>query len=1237
MRSLSTAVVFFFIALTLFAQSDRGTITGTVIDPAGAIVANAAIEARNTETGAVYPVASSATGNYTIPQLPAGTYEVTVTVPGFKKLVRPGLIIQAAQTIRVDATMEVGNAAESVTITAEAPLLKTESGELSQTIQSKTMDALPLLQLGSNSSGLRNPYNIVALLPGAYYQPVTTGFSTGPTVRINGGATSSETLLVDGLDGSNLMGQGINQQTQPGMDSIQEWTVQTSNYSAEYGQAGSSVMNVTMKSGTNQFHGSGYDYLQNEFMNSAQPFTVKKGSPNEHIRPAIRRNDYGMTLGGPVWIPKVYEGHNRTFFFFSWEQFRQTEFLLPGTISLPTAGYRSGNFASAISAAGNRSLGTDPLGRPIIANSIYDPLTRHAAPDGRIVTDPFPNNTINPARFDPVAAKIQSLMPLPACVAGPPCNAAGVVGNWQNTQLTHRDTEAPSLKVDHSFGPKDKLSFFWSRTMTYDPSYYGADGLPEPISYSFGGGIYAHRERLNYDRTLTPTLLLHVGGGFDADDLGRPSVLPDYDSCGGLGLCSSSFVRPITFPNISGLADPLAGGYGAFGHPLGPIPRTDNLFQQFESIATLTWVKGNHTYKFGGELRSGGQYTQAFSRAVFNFSSAQTAMPYLVNTSTGNSVANIGPNHVGFPYASFLLGAVDTANIDPYSDVRYGRKQLGFYAQDSWKITRKLTLDLGLRYDYSTYYKEQYGRSPNFAPNVANPTAGGHPGAVTYQAVCNCPFAQNYPFGFGPRIGFAYQALPKTVIRGGFGVVYTGSSNSTGAAQANNPLGPSSIPGLPVMTWGQGVTINGSPLTPGQIAWPNFNPGYYPIQGVIPGTGPQYYDQNAGRPARQYQWSLSVQREVAPNLVVEASYIGNRGMWWPQGNLVNYNFLSTSLLNQYGLSLNNPADLATLLAPVGSVAAGRFQNRLPFAGFPMNQPVAQSLRLYPQFNTNCSGFSTSGPCPIGAPLGDTWYDSLQISANKRFSHGLTFTFGFTWQRELDTFGGTPDVQNRVLAKSVSTLDQPLVTRAGFTYTLPKWGPKGVSYAVRDWFLNGFVYYASGLPLAPPTANTTGYPSNLPTGTINNLTFQTATPQIRTGQPLYLKDLDCHCFDPNTTFVLNPAAWTNPAPGQYGGANYYGDFRGERRPVENLAMGRQFPIHERATLMIRVEFQNIFNRVYLNNPNLTNPQTAPVCKLPTGKNGSCSPGLPIISGFGAIDTSTVPYFPRTGQLVAQFTF
>jgi hypothetical protein len=947
-------------------------------------------------------------------------------------------------------------------------------------------------------------------------------------------------------------------------------------------------------------------------------------------------------------MPKVYDGRNKTFFFFSWEEFVQSQNPLATLISVPTSAYRNGDFSAAITAAGSRNLGNDPLGTTIFANAIYDPLTSQVV-NGQVVTSPFQNNQIPGNRLDPVSLKVQNLFPQPFCIAGAAaaCNPNSPVSNFQNTEQQPRNTKAPSLKLDHNINSNNKVSFFWSRTLTTCLTCYGDDGLPQPISDTIGGAIYAHRERMNYDRTLTPTVLLHVGAGFDADDLGRPNITPDYDSCGKLGLCSSTFVRPITFPYVTGLGNTLAGGFGTALAPLGPLPQIDNLYQQFSSIASLTWVKGNHTFKFGGELRNGGQYTQARSKETFAFSSAQTALPYLVNTSTGASVASLAGYNVGFPYASFLLGAVDTANIDPYSSVRYGRRQLGFYAQDSWKVTRKLTLDLGLRYDYSGYYKEQYGRSPNFAPNLANPTAAGHPGAVTYQAVCHCAFAQNYPWGFGPRIGFAYQVLPKTVLRAGFGIVYSGTGTDTGNAQANAPLGPNSVPGLPVMTWGQGVTLNGAPVTPAQTAWPNYNTGYFPIAGVIPGQGPQYYDQNAGRPARQYQWSFSVQREVAPNLVVEASYIGNRGMWWPQDNLVNYNYLSTSMLNQYGLSLNNPADLATLVARINTPQAGRFQNQVPFAGFPLNQTVAQALRPFPQFNTSCSGFTPSGPCAVAAPLGGTWYEGLQISGSKRFSHGLQFTSGFTWQKEMDTFGpafggaATPDVQNRALAKSISSLDQPLVLRIGFTYATPKWGPKGVSYVVRDWTLDGFLYYASGTPLTPPTTNTSGYPAALAgQGTIGNITFQGTQYQVRVpGQPLYLKDLNCHCFDPNKDFVLNPAAWTNPAPGQYGGPTFYSDFVGERRPVENFGIGRRFPIKERYSLNIRADFTNIFNRTYLNNPTtISSPQTAPVCRFANGSTGACTAGYTqIVSGFGSISTSTVAFFPRTGQLVAQFQF
>jgi hypothetical protein len=1187
-------------ATTVFAQSDRGTITGTIADPAGAVVAAAPIQARNTGTGALYDVASSATGNYTLAQLPSGDYEVAVSVAGFKKFVRQGLTVQAAQTMRIDIVLQLGDASESVTITGEAPLLKTESGELSHVITTERMDNLPLMQTGAvaGSSGIRNPYNVVALMPGSYYSP-TAG--VGPTVRINGGVSNSETVLIEGMDATNSLGQGASQQNQPGADSIQEWAVQTSNYSAEFGQAGNAIMNVTMKSGTNQLHGSAYDYLSNEFLNAGQPFT--NAGNGKLVRPQQRRTDYGFTAGGPVWIPKLYNGRNKSFFFFNWEQYLLKQNVLPAAISVPTAAYRQGNFSAALL---SKVVGTDPNNRPIVGNQIYDPATRQTV-NGQIVTDPFPNNTIPQSRFDPVAVKIQNLIPAPT-------NSGLLVNNYIQSYLSNRHTEVPSLKIDQVLGSKDKISFFWNRTITYCLYCAGALGLPQPIDADIGTYIHAHSERLNYDRTLSPSLLMHLGAGWSQNDLGQPAATPDYDACGQLGLCGP-FDRPATFPVFQNLANATGGGMGALpvltapGVSMGQGSHSDSIFEQFSAIASLTWIKNNHTFKFGGELRNQGDLAVSRSNlnGTYSFSQAETALPYVVQS---DRTATVGGNTIGFPYASFLLGLVDTANVHPSSDARLGKQQWGFYVQDNWKVTRKLTLDIGLRYDYSTRFKEQYGRSPDFAPNVPNPSAGGHLGAVIYEATCKCEFAHNYPWGFGPRLGVAYQLAPKMVLRAGFGIAYTGTPQYNlggGAISATTPIGPNANAGLPIMTLQGGV-----PLTAAQVAWPNLDTGFYPINSIV-GAGPaQTYDQNAGRPARQYQWSIGLQREIVRNLVVEASYVANRGIWFTNNTLVNYNYLSNSILSANGLSLDSPADRTILNSQLGSAAAGRFQNKVPFLGFPLTSTVAQSLRPFPQFSSGLTG--------LASPLGDTWYDSLQVKATKRYSHGLDLTYAFTWAKQLDNFGGTPDVQNRGLSKTLATLDQPFVSGLGFNYTLPKWGKnKALSFVVRDWTLGGFVQYASGTPIAPPAANLGP--------TLNTLIFQNSNVQNRVpGVPLYTQDLNCHCFDPNKTFVLNPSAWANPAPGQFGSGTLYNDYRNQRRPVENLSLGRMFRLREKMTLNIRAEFTNLFNRTEVNNPSSINPQSAQV-----STNGQTT------AGFGFINTTTTAVAPRQGQLVAQFRF
>ncbi|MCU1337581.1 MAG: hypothetical protein JWO19_3162 [Bryobacterales bacterium] len=1191
MRLARLLIFPFLLALTALAQSDRGTITGTISDPAGALVPGAPVEARNVETGAVYDAASSATGNYTLAQLPTGNYELSVTVAGFKKYVRQGLFLPVAQTLRIDVVLEVGSNTESITVSEAAPLLKTESGELSHNVTSQSMDQLPILGIGNaqaSSSGIRNPLAAVQLIPG------TTFSGSNNLTRVNGAQGNTDAIRIEGQDATNGYLNGFSQHTQPSVDAIQEISIQTSNFSAEFGQVGGGFFNFTMKSGSNQFHGSGYDYFVNEALNATQPFINTRG--------VQRRNDYGGTIGGPVWIPKIYDGRNKTFFFFNWEQFRETQNYNNVFINVPTPQYRAGNFAASST---GRSLATDPLGRPIIEGTIYDPKTQRPV-NGQIVRDPYTGNIMPLADMDPISLKIQALMPLPN-VPG-----ATIINNGLFPFTGSSITTIPAIKIDHSLSAKAKFSVYWSTTKSDRAVGIGGnqgDGLPYPITEDKGFFIRSQTERVNFDYTLSPTLLLHLGAGFLDHRSDTVGLVNDYDALKGLGLKGIPVVG--TFPKIQTISS-TRGGMKDIGANDGAIGRgvlpTSN--------ASLTWVKNNHTFKAGAEMRLEGfiGIITTNSTGFFSFSGNQTGLP-----STNGQ--NLGGGTVGFNYASFLLGAVNTLNITQPPNFRLAKQQWGFFLQDTWKVTRKLTLDYGLRYDYSTYFKEQYGRLLNFSAGVPNPSAGGRLGAVIFEGTgpnrCGCNFANNYPLALGPRIGMAYQINSKTVLRAGFGIVYTGTgdiSGTTGAFSVSNAFSNPQF-GDPSMYMRDGITIPFS-----QYQWPNFDPGQYPKGTSL--TSPNvFYDQNAGRPARQYQWSVGLQREIFKNLAVEASYVANRGVWWNSPGLVNVNAVTPQLLASYGLDINSAVDRTILNATLNSANAGRFQNKLPYAGYPTTSTVALSLRPYPQFGALTTWWS---------PLGKTWYDSLQAKATKRFSRGLSVTSVFTWQKQLamgspnvpntgTTGGSVNDVFNRAQNKYLSQYDQPFLFNLSAAYTTPKTGgSKILSWAARDWTMGAFLAYSSGMPIAAPASN------NALSSILQRGTFANRVP----GVPLFTKDLNCHCIDPNKEFVLNPAAWSDPLPGQFGtSAAYYDDYRYQRRPVENLNLGRTFRIKEGMTFNLRAEFTNAFNRTQMGNPTALNAQTTQ-SKDPTGKP---------TAGFGYINSAAVASPARAGTIIGRFQF
>jgi len=1239
MRSLLLSAVACFFALSIFAQSDRGSITGTIADPSGAVVASAKIEAKNVDNGSVYEAGSSTTGNYVLPQLPTGNYQLTVTVTGFKKYVKENIFLPVAQTVRVDVKLEVGTTSDTVTVTEATPLLKTESGELSHNVTTDRINNLPVLQIGTGA-GLRTPYAMTNLIPGASYAPDIA-------IRINGMPSNTQSIRIEGQDAQMGIWSGTQSWTQPSVDAIQETSIQTSNYAAEFGQAGGGVFNTTMKSGTNQFHGGAYGYLMNEAFNAGTPNTnagiangalsgsvVDPNHLNQHVRPRLRREDYGGSFGGPVDIPKVYDGHDKTFFFFNFEQFRETAVTAAGTASsiktVPTAAYRQGDFSAAL---GTTSIGKDSLGNSLFNNQVFDPCSTSTTANGVRLRTAFPGNKIplgaasclGGPYLDPVTAKFQALMPLPT-------NSNNATGyhDYTSSYSNSRLQTVPSIKLDHSLSSKAKLSGYWGRT-TVAP-YPATDGMPFPITSSNPSKITSYTVRINFDYTLTPTLLLHLGAGLlSADDAEQGPGAPlgtKYDVLSYFGLkgTGTTQVLPtVGAPNpgfAAGPATGFGGLYGGYTPRIGPSTNIEIHEYKPTSNASLTWVKSNHTYKFGADFNTDGYLNKSNTYAApwIGFANTGTTDP-----AAQGQILTPGTN-AGFIYASFLLGLADDGYTSVPANTRLGKKALGLFAQDTWKVTRKLTLDYGLRWDFETYLREHNGYQGSVSLDTPNPIAGGRLGATIFEGFgpgrCQCNFASNYPFAFGPRIGVAYQVTPKTVLRVGAGISYTRTSANnfqSYAVASNTPYSAAQ--------YGDAAYLTRDGL-PYKVTFPNFDPGQLPYQG-IPAGSLNYFDRQAGRPARTVQWSFLIQRELRRDLVIEVGYVGNRGAWFQSTSAINDNAIMPSSLNAVGLDIHNPDDQTLLTSQLGSsLAAQRGFSGKPYPNFPTTLTVFQALRPYPEYTSILH---------LWGPLGSTKYDSMQVNLTKRYSHGLDLNANFTWSKQFvngveseGVFGGASenDVFNRENNWFLSSNNQPFLLVISANYTTPKMNGdstamKVLSQITRDWTTAAVLRYGSGLPVTSPTS------INLLNNMIGQSTFYNRVP----GQALYTQDINCKCFNTAQTLVLNPNAWVDPGKGNWGtAAARYADYSGARRPSENISFGRIFRLTEsgRAQFQIRGEFTNMFNRW-----TWPNPTTTPGTPVQHDNFGNITSGYGFINLVGG---ATQPgAAPRSGQMVARFTF
>jgi hypothetical protein len=1254
MRPILLVAGLLFCASVGFGQTALATVTGTITDSTGAVVANAPVSLKNLENGQVYTASSSQTGNYTLTQLAIGDYDLTVAVPGFKSYAHNQFHLAANQIMREDVALQVGQASESVTVTAEASLLKTENSELAQNVTLSQLNNLPILIVGATGEGIRDPFQAVRLVPGIRY-------AAGSNIGAGGSPAVVTTMVVNGTPsntyGTRLDGMTMNptsprllgaqMQTQPSVDSLEEVAIQTSNFAAEFGATGGAMVNMVTKSGTNAFHGGAYDYATNEALNAHAPYLGTRNKVHQH--------DWGFTFGGPVRIPWLYNGTNKTFFFWSYEQFDQKGAVV-SNVSVPTAAYRGGDFSNLITAE-NRLVTTatgpalDALGRQIQSGAIFDPNTQNIAANGKAYRDPFSGNSIPLNRFDPISVKVLALIPAPLGVNF----AKGLVtNNYTGTYNTSRRSKIPSIKLDQNLGAKGRLSFYFQRTNTSTPrTTAGADPFPDLITTGATSDSSGRTIRLNYDYTATSRLLFHVGVGWNDSYFALEAPVSNFDAFKVLGLSGQNEAR--YFPRITAgvNANDQIGGLSSLGTNFPTL----NLERRPTGTVSANYVKGGHTFKVGAEYRiekfpsyvrtSGLGNSSTNTTGTYNFDANWTQQPSLQGISTNQGFQ-------GFQFASFLLGGMSANSSVAVTGLGIQKSQTGLYFQDTWKVTRKLTFDYGLRWDYGTYAKEQYGRNGSIGLAIPNPSASGRLGGTQFEAVCKCNFADNYPYAIGPRLGIAYQIDKKTVLRAGWGVVYNSTSTSSGSTSAfasstSFPTNSGQITGL---------FKDGMPASVHAV-WPSFDPASGQGVGTVI-TMPSLLDVSAGRPARLVQWNVGLQREINRNLVVEASYVGNRGVWWTAAGLAPLNALSQDTLRAYGFNdFTSASEAALLTTNVGNLTtaqkatlAARGITGLPYANFPNTQSVRQSLLAYPQFTG--SGLS-------GAPLGNTWYDSFQLNLTQRFTHGLSFNMNYTFSKSLELMS-SPDVFNRQLGKNLGAFDQPHQIRLTAQYQVPELKNSGMrfvsnkvtSYVLSGWGLGAYMTYQSAALMGRPTSNGATPISQFlgrgpgsaqlkrnPDGSYMNpwsIDWFDYDGKHHTD-PL---DVNCHCFDPTKTVALNPNAWENVPDGQWG-ANQgsYRFFRGIRAPTENANISRNFHFGKegRFNLNIRAEFNNVFNRTQFTTTAgvSAGPSTAGnFATAPTKFTSGANTGL-YSGGFGTFGVLSGTSGQRTGSLVGRFTF
>ncbi len=1019
--------VLFFVPAFSSAQSFNGAITGVVRDSTRAVVPDAALTLRNVATDqTVSSAVSGPDGEYAFRNLAPGRYEVTATKEGFRQVVLSNIDVTLSSVQRVDVELPVGTQSERVEVVGGSSVLDT-SGTLEHGISPETLGQLPLLM----DSGPRSSASFAILMPGVS----TGGRASAFDARINGGLQSGDEATVDGVSmQQGFMSQGgmvsIFQDFPMSPDMVSEVKVLTSNYAPEYGSSLSGQIMAVTKSGGSSFHGAAFEYHRDDSLNARQ-WGAKTVSP-------FTKNSYGANIGGPAKVPGLWSDRVKSYFYFNFEGYKQTGGSNQPTLSIPSIAERNGDFRDWRDANGNLI-------------PIYDPATIRPNGSGGYIKDQFMGcdgttpNVICPSRISPLVKAWLNGLPTPSS-GGPTNNFLApaipdtILGN---TQYYMGRYDLQIGNKDHAF-----LSI-WHQTAPV--KYFST--LPQPIaSETLSDPQNSWVSRFNYDRAFSTSLLNHMSMGY----LNRNE---------GYGCVNAQFAGD--FAKISGVASPDAApqyqfsdGFAQLGCNAG-IPVTNITTRPTFIINDMvTWTKSTHTLKFGMEYRKimGNLHQTGNQAGTFNFARQATGL--------------LGINS-GSPIASFLLGAVDNANVD-YRTINswYPRQNAWiFHGGDTWRATSRLTLDYGLRWDYYSPSSEKYDHSSFFDPVGPNPGAGGRPGRLAFAGTGYgaASYGARYPErdwhgGFAPRLGAVYRLNDKTVLRSGYGIFYTqafypgwGGGISLDGFSAS-PAFASTLGGIqPAFLLDQGFPQNFAPP-------PSIRSDYRNGQGIL------YRPLDANHRSYSHQWNVTVERELLSHTSLSVAYVGTAGRRLPSSidadNAIDPKFLSmgSKLYDQFqpGMTSLNGVPL-------------------PYPGWVEQMTgcapsVAQALRPFPQYCDNLVGLNQN--------RGESQYHSLQMKLERRFTQGLYALVSYTLSRTVSngsdntqsdatTWSGahgviSPFEKNRT--KAVTVDDVPHLLSAAFVYELPVGQGKkylnqgGVSQALLGgWQLSTIFRYSSGLP------------------------------------------------------------------------------------------------------------------------------------------------------------------------------